>query len=174
MHYIMRRTGTPASRLRPHGDDFTATRRNLPHWEMGGATYFVTFRTLGVALPRAVRSEVLAAFRYFDGERYTLWAAVVMPDHAHLLLMPRRTASGECWSLAQILHSLKSYTANEINRVLGRRGTAWLDERFDRIVRDRAELSEKWQYIRNNPVKAGLCTRPEEWDALYESAVFPW
>ena len=170
----MKHPRRPASTLRPRGDDFTATRRTLPHWEMGGSTYFVTFRTLGVELPRGLRSKVLAAFRYFDGQRYALWAAVVMPDHAHLLLMPLRTAAGQWWSLAQIMHSLKSYTANEINRVLGRRGAAWLDERFDRIVRDEHELLEKWQYIRNNPVKAGLCSRPEEWDALYESAFCPW
>ena len=72
------------------------------------------------------------------------------------------------------MHSLKSYTANEINRALGRRGAAWVDERFDRIVRDHAELLEKWQYIRNNPVKAGLCGRPGQWDSLYESAFSPW
>ena len=46
----------------------------------------------------------------------------------------------------------------------------WLDERFDRIVRDEAELMEKWTYIRLNPVKKGLCARPEDWDALYEWA----
>ena len=72
--------------------------------------------------------------------------------------------------MSRILYELhlKGFTARQINDLLGREGPVWLDERFDRIVRDEAELIEKWNYIRVNPVKKGLSESPEEWDALYE------
>jgi putative transposase len=128
----------------------------------------VTFRTVGVELSEELRATILGALRYFDDQRYTLWAAVVMPDHAHLLLTPLEQEPGRWWSLSRILHSLKAYTAKEVNARFQRLGVVWMQESFDRIVRDEAELIEKWQYIRNNPIKRGLCERAEDWDALYE------
>jgi len=91
-----------------------------------------------------------------------------MPDHVHLLLHPKEQEAGVWWSLPGILHSIKSFTANELNKLLKRTGTVWQDESFDRIVRDEDEFLEKWNYIRNNPVKRGLCPTPETWDAFYE------
>jgi putative transposase len=154
--------------LCPVRDELLITRRNLPHWQIGGSTYFVTFRTKGLELSSPARRIVIEACRHLDAQRYTLGAAVVMPDHVHLLLQPNEIEPGQWWPLATILNSIKGFTARQINGLLGRRGPVWLDERFDRIVRDEAELIEKWNYIRMNPVKKGLCERPEDWDALYE------
>jgi putative transposase len=161
---------TGGTGFQPVQSDFKFTRRNLPHWQLGGSTYFATFRTKNVDLTPDLRALVLEACRHFDGQRFTLWAAVVMPDHVHLLLQPAERSPGEWWSLTSILHSIKSFTANEINRQLGRRGALWQDETFDRVVRDEAELFEKWSYIRMNPVKRALCDSPAAWDALYERA----
>ncbi len=144
------------------------TKRQLPHWQMGGSTYFVTFRTKIFNLPLEARRVVLEAFCYFNDSKYRLWAAVVMPDHVHLLLTPKEKAEGGYFSLTEILHSLKSFTGNKINNVLNRQGTLWQEDFFNRIVRDEKEFLEKWNYIRNNPVKKELCQRPEEWDAFYE------
>jgi putative transposase len=57
-------------------------------------------------------------------------------------------------------------SAREINRARGFKGTLWQDERFDRIVRDYNDYLEKWNYIRNNPVKSGLCQDLEEYPSL--------
>ncbi|MFI5397926.1 MAG: REP-associated tyrosine transposase [Candidatus Binatia bacterium] len=154
--------------LCPVREDLLITRRNLPHWQIGGSTYFITFRTKDLRLPSEARCMVIDACRHFDAKRYTLWAAVAMPDHVHLLLQPKEIEPGHWWLLATILNSIKGFTARQINDLLGRQQPVWLDERFDRIVRDEAELIEKWKYIRMNPVKQGLCERPEDWDALYE------
>ncbi len=154
--------------LRPVRTELERTRRNLPHWQIGGSTYFITFRTKHLTLHAGARLIVINACRYLDAKRYTLWAAVAMPDHVHLLLQPKEIESGAWWPLASILNSLKGFTARQINDLLGRSGPVWLDERFDRIVRDQAELIEKWSYIRLNPVKKGLCERPEDWGAFYE------
>jgi putative transposase len=65
--------------------------------------------------------------------------------------------------LAAIMHSLKSYTANIANELLGRQGTFWQDESYDHWVRDIDELERIVKYIRANPVKAGLCEKPIDW-----------
>jgi putative transposase len=144
------------------------TYRQLPHWQMGGSTYFITFRSKGPQLPPEARKIVLEACCYLNDSKYRLWAAVVMPDHVHLLFTPKQKYQGAFFSLSEILHSLKSFTGNRINKELNRQGTLWQEDYFNRIVRDEDEFLEKWNYIRNNPVKKELCGCPEEWDAFYE------
>jgi REP element-mobilizing transposase RayT len=65
--------------------------------------------------------------------------------------------------LSSILHSLKSYTANEANKILNRKGQFWQPESFDRWIRDADHFAKVIRYIENNPVKARLCSKPEEW-----------
>jgi putative transposase len=65
--------------------------------------------------------------------------------------------------LAAIMHSLKSYTANRANVLLGREGAFWQDESYDHWVRDIDELERIVNYIRGNPVRAGLCESPQAW-----------
>jgi putative transposase len=165
-----RQSTPPRDRLKPVGAEFIHTRRWLPHWQQGGATYFITFRTVTLELSGELRELVLRAVCHFNDQRYVLWAAVVMPDHVHVLLTPLERRVGRWWSLSSIMHSLKAYTAKQVNARLQRSGIVWMQESFDRIVRNDDELIEKWQYIRNNPVKRGLCARVEEWDAFYERA----
>src|SRR5205814_2156631 len=98
---------------------------------------------------------VTNALRCFDRERYVLDAWVVMPNHVHVLLKP---SAGH--ALPNILHSWKSFTAKEINRLRGSKGTIWQDETHDRIVRDLHELQRLRGYIRRNPEEAHL--RPDE------------
>jgi D-tyrosyl-tRNA(Tyr) deacylase len=93
-----------------------------------------------------IATLVQQALKYFDGQRYVLGEFVIMPNHVHVLVSPL----GE-WTLEQILHSWKSFTAHEINHRLGRTGAVWQPEYFDRIVRDAHELEDYATYIRQNP-----------------------
>jgi REP element-mobilizing transposase RayT len=138
------------------------SRRKLPHWELESCTYFVTFRAREF-LGRVLENEALAgiveeAFWFGHEERYILNAYVVMPNHAHLLMKP---LAG--WSLSRILQGIKGYTAREINKGLSRRGAFWQDECFDHLVRNEADWVDKFDYIHNNPVGAGLAERPENY-----------
>ena len=54
------------------------------------------------------------------------------------------------------MHSFKSFTANECNKLLGRTGQFWQDESYDHWVRDDEELQRIIQYVEQNPVKARL------------------
>lgn len=96
-------------------------------------------------------AEVVAALWYFDGDRYALGDFMVMPNHAHVLVRPKGgRAAGE------IVAAWKSWTARRINAVVGRKGAVWMDESFDHLVRNEAQLAKLREYIRMNPIKAGL------------------
>jgi len=101
----------------------------------------------------------------FDGIRYRLFAWVVMPNHVHTLLTRLKDHK-----IKTILHSLKSYTAHESNNILEREGQFWLDDYFDRYTRNEKHFYATVRYIENNPVKAGLCSKPSDWP--YSSAWF--
>src|SRR6202162_5747069 len=80
-----------------------------------------------------------------------------MPNHVHLLLLPKT-------SLPVILRWLKGSAARQANLILGRTGEAfWQDESFDHCVRDEAELDRLVRYVEYNPVSAGLAANPRAW-----------
>ncbi|MFQ5817893.1 MAG: transposase [Terriglobia bacterium] len=140
----------------PVSSEIQITHRNLPHWQQGGATYFVTFRVKRGTLSEEERRLVLAACLHWHQRKWRLYAAVVMPDHAHLLAQPLSHGKNQWYALGEILHSVKSYSTHQVNKHRRTAGTVWLDESFDRIVRDEAEFREKLLYMAHNPVKAGL------------------
>jgi len=65
---------------------------------------------------------------------------------------------------------MKGYTALMINRRMGRQGSFWQREYFDRVVRDETHFRNAVEYIHNNPVKAQLVSKPEDWS--FSSAGF--
>jgi REP element-mobilizing transposase RayT len=148
---------------------FQITRRNLPHWQEPGRVYFITWRCkAGQTLTPEERTIALDALCHWAGRKWTVYTAVILPDHVHLLAQPLPRPEGGVFDLAEILHSVKSFSAQQISRQRGNQGTLWQDERYDRIVRDEAEFLEKWQYIRNHPVKEDLAPAPEKYLWLYE------
>ena len=94
---------------------------------------------------------VAAALRKFDVDRYHLFAWCVMPNHVHAVFRPL----GD-WNLERILHTWKSYSAKELNRLLRRSKTVWQREYFDHLVRDENEFLRILNYVAQNPERAGL------------------
>jgi type I restriction enzyme R subunit len=99
----------------------------------------------------SIRKVVVESLRFFEGERYEIAAFVVMPNHVHLLFRP---IVG--YLVADIVHSWRSFTGNEANRILGRKQTLWSAGYWDRLIRDREHFLRTVRYIKNNPVKAKL------------------
>ena len=148
---------------------FKVSRRNLPHWQEPGRVYFITWRCKdSLILNEVERSIALEAIKFWDTRKWRIYAAVILPDHVHILAQPLSKKEEGVFDLAEIIHSVKSFSAQKISQRRGVRGTIWQDERYDRIVRDEAEFLEKWQYIRNNPLKDGLASNPDEYPWLYE------
>jgi len=166
-------------------------RGYLPHISKEGCTYFVTFNLID-AVPEKLRNRPLQrdadldeimkqydpppstgscvlrdaraasivenALLHFQGERYALSAWTVMPNHVHAVVTPFADQN-----LPKILHSWKSFSAHEINKILGRNGHVWEKESFDHLVRSESAFEKFVRYTESNPVVAGLCESAELW-----------
>ena len=108
-----------------------------------------------------VRKIVYDSLLFFNSDRLDTGDFVVMPNHVHAIITPYIGHE-----LEHILHSIKSFTANKINKLLNRSGTLWMEESYDHIVRDGEELLRIQHYIRANPEKA---RSPEHEFDLYET-----
>jgi len=115
---------------------------------------------------------------HFQGERYRLFAWCVMPNHVHVLFQAK-----EGWTMSKVVATWKSYTGRRISPFLHQSnpGSAghqpgcssaglvpggprvWHRSYFDRYIRDNGHFAAVVNYIHNNPVKAGLVKRAEEW-----------
>ena len=91
------------------------------------------------------------ALKHFDNKRYELIAWAIMPNHVHVIFRP---LPGQ--ELSKIVHSWKSFTSKESNRLLDRSGPLWMDEYYDHLVRDQEDLNYQVNYVLTNPEKAGL------------------
>lgn len=88
---------------------------------------------------------------HFQEQRYYVSCYVVMPNHCHALMRP---FAG--WELEDVLQGLKGVVAHRVNSVIGRRGSIWQEESYDRIVRDDEHLWRAIAYMGRNPRRAGL------------------
>ena len=105
-----------------------------------------------------IAGQVEDALLHFDGVRYRLLSWVIMPNHVHALI---ETTPG--FPLEAVVHSWKSFTAKQVNKILGRSGQVWEEDYFDRYIRDENHLSTVVDYIEQNPVKAGLVDTASDW-----------
>lgn len=106
-----------------------------------------------------IAAIVAGALSFFDGERYSLQAWCLMPNHVHVLI---RTHPG--WPVGGVVHSWKRHTSRQANLLLGGSGTFWAPDYYDRFIRDEDHYWQAVRYIHWNPVKAKLCAAPEDWE----------
>jgi alanyl-tRNA synthetase/REP element-mobilizing transposase RayT len=169
---VARRPG-PVAHAAQATSGATYSKRNLPHFEKPWAIYHVIIGTIAPRkLSTAARDIVFDCILHWRDSRYRLIAASVMPDHAHLIIQPGvkeedKDGSPVFWPLSEILHSIKSYSAKEINKIDGVTGTLWLEERYDRYMRGDSDLLEKFHYVCRNPWAEGLVQESEPWPWLW-------
>ncbi len=110
-----------------------------------------------------VANIVEDALLHGDNQHYRLLAWCVMPNHVHVLIETR-----DSYPLPKVVQGWKSFTAKLINQHLGRTGTVWMRDYFDRYIRDDRHLAAAIAYIHGNPLKAGLVSNEQGW--LHSSA----
>ena len=88
-------------------------------------------------------------------------AYVIMPNHIHCMCIDN--TEGVNISLTRLIGEFKRYTSRKINMILGHSGRVWVDENFDHWCRTTDEEAKIIEYIANNPVKAGLVAKKEDW-----------
>jgi carbamoylphosphate synthase large subunit/REP element-mobilizing transposase RayT len=164
-----------------HGRDARATkaegtlysRRRIPHFERPWAKYALTFATnKRKPLSPPARMITLDAIKHFHERRYELYAACVMPDHVHILFEPGIKEDDEngnpiFWSLGDLVASIKSFTAHEINKRAKTKGAVWEEEWHDRLIRSDKDLEEKFHYITRNPWDAGVVQPNEDYEWVW-------
>jgi RecG-like helicase/REP element-mobilizing transposase RayT len=167
--------GSPATSGGPPDEstDVRYAKRRLPHFEQPWAKYAITFATRKRRmLSPAARDTVLDCILKWQNRRYELFAACIMPDHVHMLIEPAVKESGEngeaiFYSLTEILHTIKSFTAHEINKAEKSSGEVWEMESFDRIIRSERDLHEKFKYITDNPWNTGVAARGQDYSWVW-------
>jgi putative transposase len=132
----------------------------LKRFQETGHSHFVTFscyhrQPLFTASP-AMRIFELALERVRRSFRLCVYGYVVMPEHVHLLV-----SEPERGVLADALKSLKQGVSR---RLVGEAEHFWQKRYYDFNVRNYRQFVEKLRYIHRNPVKRGLCERPEDWE----------
>jgi len=86
---------------------------------------------------------------------YYLLSFVIMPDHMHLIIIPRDKNISEC------MKSIKGFSARRINSVLDRKGSIWQNGFYGYILDSEEKVLSRMRYIEDNPVRKGMVTRPE-------------
>lgn len=115
-------------------------------------------------------AEIIKEALHYRNEReFDLFAFCIMSNHVHVVFQLFESKPGSPpdlhfqISLNEIMQSLKRHTARKSNIVLGRQGPFWQDESYDHVVRDSGEFNRIINYVLENPVKAGLVSKWEDW-----------
>jgi REP element-mobilizing transposase RayT len=82
-----------------------------------------------------------------------------MPDHVHFFCAPELDAK----TMPIFVGFWKEWTSKAIKRQLGLTNCVWQEEFFDHVLRSSESYSEKWNYVRNNPVRHGFVANADDW-----------
>jgi putative transposase len=160
----------------------TCKRQNTP-----GDAHALTFscfrRQAFLSKDRCRQWLIEGIDRARDKLRFHVWAYVVMPEHAHLLVWPTQKE----YDVSEILNSIKQSVSKRSLIFIRRHAPDFLphmEDRqpngevhfrfwqrgggYDRNVFEPAAVFQQIEYIHNNPVRRGLCVKPEDW--LWSSA----
>ena len=107
--------------------------------------------------PRAAH-VVEESLLFRDRQHYDLLAWVVMPNHVHVVVRQKPGVP-----LDGVIRRWKSWMAHEIHRIFGSSGRFWEPEVFDHWLRDGVRIEGAIRYVEMNPVAAGLCRSPIDW-----------
>ncbi len=142
--------------------------KRIPVWipQTHSVIYFVTAccanrRKIFVA-PLSVGIALHSLIKCTDASDWNVPQICFMPDHVHLMLLPMREREQR---LSNVMQRWKSSTKQRLNAA-GIEGDIWQREFFDRLLRSNESLTDKWRYVEMNPVRAGLCSVPEDYPYL--------
>ncbi len=158
----------------------------LRRFHHSGQSHFVTFccyhRRLLLTTDASRRIFESALERVRHSFRLHVYGYVVMPEHVHLLLSePQQDTSSDQYPFSPkdslngpsvlsetqqdtLADALKSLKQGVSRRLIGDAEHFWQKRYYDMNIRNSPQFVEKLRYIHRNPVKAGLCERPEEWE----------
>jgi REP element-mobilizing transposase RayT len=139
----------------------------IPVW-LPWAQSVIYFVTICVAdrKPVLANEAVFQAFKIAVAKlrRWTVLAAILMPDHLHVIVSPTEDRHAK---LGNFSAALKRSIREELNACW-----QWQPGCFDRLLRSDESLRDKWLYAQQNPVRAGLVTDSNDWP--YQVGLDDW
>jgi REP element-mobilizing transposase RayT len=125
--------------------------------------YFITTCTLGrrpVLATNEVATKLGGEWRNaHDRHGWAIGRYVIMPDHVHFFCRAELGAK----PLSVFIQKWKQWTSKRIARELNVAGRVWQEEFFDHVLRSSESYSQKWDYVKENPVRAGLVKNSVDW-----------
>lgn len=156
-------------------------RKTVRHFNNPGHAHFLTFSCYRqmplLSSDRTRQWFIEATGAAKEKHHFALLAYVIMPEHAHLLVLPLLPV----YDMAMILKAIKQSAARKVKHFLEEHHPDWLNKLtfmrgsrevfrfwqtgpgYDRNIRNEEDLLEKIKYTHDNPVKRGLVTSPEAW-----------
>jgi len=129
----------------------------IPVWLKGDqeVVYFVTLCVRGrhkvLDNPEAFAAFTNAAARL---QNWSVIAGLLMPDHLHILAAPAEREA----PVGNLTGAIKRWMRQDLGA-----WWHWQPGSFDRLLRSDESAHDKWLYIRENPARAGLVARSEDW-----------
>lgn len=137
--------------------------RRLQRVWIDSPIYFVTtcaFKRRAILASKDVAEILVGEWRNArDRHGWAIGRYVIMPDHAHFFCSAELRAK----ALPPFMRAWKQWTSKWMVRELNLSGTVWQEEFFDHVLRSSESYSQKWDYVKQNPVRAGLVKKSDEW-----------
>ena len=159
-------TATALSEKSPYQVLPYRVRKTLPHeipsWIDDGAIYFITINCEPrgrnqLATPSTAAAIERSLHHQNSCSAWWIHLFLLMPDHLHGLISFSRETS-----MQSSIHNWKRFLARQ-------EGIAWQRDFFDHRLRHDESLTEKWNYIRENPLRKGLSATPDDWPYQWTS-----
>lgn len=145
--------------------------RRLTNVWIENPIYFITVCTAGrrkiLATPEAAKTLVETWQIAPQKHGWVVARYVIMPDHVHFFACPKNDGK----SLSAFIRDWKKWTTKVLVAELGCAAPLWQAEFFDHVLRSANSYIEKWNYVRENPVRAGLANSAEKWPYAGECTV---
>ena len=114
---------------------------------------------------------IVGSLKFWQGKRLNNYAYTIMCNHVHWVFeVLEKDEEGNPVYLQEILHSVKRFSANKINKIENRQGKLWQIENFDTTIRDEKHKYHAINYTLNNPVAAGLVSDWKLWPGSWGSS----
>ncbi|MFT4175998.1 MAG: hypothetical protein QM627_05025 [Luteolibacter sp.] len=140
--------------------------RNLlhqpPFWVSHHATFFITINCRQRGIPLLTQNDIsqkllTSISRYHQSGEWFPEIVLLMPDHLHGLFT---FTWSEKHGMSAMVKKWKRFTARAC-------GIEWQRDYFDHRIRSKKDHIQKWEYIRENPVRAKLATSYSDWPHVW-------
>ena len=137
--------------------------RRLNRIWIEGPIYFITtctFKRRAILASKEAAQVLVGEWQNAnDRHGWAIGRYVIMPDHVHFFC----SAELDAKELPAFMQAWKQWTSKRISRELKLSATVWQEEFFDHLLRSSESYSQKWDYVKENPVRAGLIKISDEW-----------